>query len=135
MVLLFQQAEAQCPNGVRRFAHPDRMVMTEAEVKQAEALLDSIYVDDNPIPLNMGEVRRQLMFPNCAKDASMTSKIVIKLWVSTDGVPDAYLVKRGQDNCFCETSLQAAASIRFTPAHRAGKPVACWITIPFHFPK
>jgi len=74
-------------------------------------------------------------YPPLAKAAGVEGTVYMKLWVREDGKVETVKLQKGSgtDAGFEEAALRAATQFEFYPAMKNGKPVAVWVSIPFHF--
>ena len=85
---------------------------------------------------NRQEVQAALIreYPGVLRDAGVSGRVVVWLYVSDRGMVLDRRVSRASDNVqFDEAALRVATAIRFTPAENRGDPVAVWIEIPITF--
>jgi TonB family protein len=74
-------------------------------------------------------------YPELAKAAGVEGTVYVKIWIREDGKVEMAKLQKGSgtDAGFEEAALQAATQFEFHPAMKNGKPVAVWVSIPFHF--
>jgi len=74
-------------------------------------------------------------YPKIAQHAGIVATIWVKLQVDENGrVQDTQIQKSSGLNLgFEEAAMTAARSFEFAPAKLKNKPVATWISVPFHF--
>jgi protein TonB len=74
-------------------------------------------------------------YPELAKVAGVEGTVYVKIWIREDGKVETAKLQKGSgtDAGFEEAALQAATQFEFHPAMKNGKPVAVWVSIPFHF--
>jgi TonB family protein len=74
-------------------------------------------------------------YPELAKAAGVEGTVYVKIWIREDGKVEMAKLQKGSgtDTGFEEAALQAARQFEFQPAMKNGKPVAVWVSIPFHF--
>ena len=61
------------------------------------------------------------------------ANIFVRAWITKEGkVKRVYIIK-SSEKTFNKVCLEAAMKWKFSPATKKGKPVSCWISIPFRF--
>jgi periplasmic protein TonB len=110
-----------------------------AEVKPAEAPEKEPGVDEftlvqqEPQPVNLDDIKRNLKYPEVAKQAQIQGKVMVRILVNKEGVPIKHVVKRSPHDLLTKSCVDEIYKLRFKPAINAGKPVVCWVSIPFDF--
>jgi len=84
------------------------------------------------LPVAIREVKP--IYPQIAIDAGVEGPVTVYVLVGKNGrVLKAQLAERFQVPMLNESALAAARQWVFTPGYANGKPVACWMAIPFRF--
>ncbi len=97
--------------------------------------------DDNPDPSSFVAVEKnpepiQLVkpvYPEIAQRAGLTGMVVLRILVNKEGKPMKTLVMKADNDIFVDPAKEAAMKTLFTPAIQNGKPITCWVVIPFRF--
>lgn len=97
--------------------------------------------DDNPNPADFMPVEKnpepiQLVkpvYPEIAQRAGLTGLVVLRVLVNKEGKPMRTQVIKADNDLFVEPAKEAAMKTLFTPAIQNGKPITCWVNIPFRF--
>ncbi len=97
--------------------------------------------DDNPDPSTFQAVEKnpepiQLVkpvYPEIAQRAGLTGLVVLRVLVNKEGKPMRTAVIKADNEIFVEPAKEAAMKTLFTPAIQNGKPITCWVNIPFRF--
>ena len=92
-----------------------------------------VILDKEPVPLNLSELKALIGYPNEALHAGIDGQVLIRIMIDEQGEYLKYLILNDPHPILTNSVLQKIDSIRFTPAYQGGKPVKCWVTIPFHF--
>lgn len=88
-----------------------------------------IFVDEEPIPINMDEVSKCIGVP--VFDPDRSSFYVFRILVDAKGNYQKHLIIKG-DNSLLQTSIETCLlNLTFTPAIQEGRPIPFWINIPF----
>ncbi len=108
---------------------------------QDEAATDSSGVEGNevfeisdvhamPVLLNLSDVQPD--YPDVAKTAGLTGRVILKFKINVDGsVSDVHVLEG--DEIFRQPAIDAVTKFRYKPAERDGKSVPVWMTLPFSF--
>lgn len=90
-------------------------------------------LDVEPKPLNMIEVARTIEYPEVAKEAEITGKVVMRVKVGTDGSIEDHQVIKEVHPMLREAVEEKLYDLKFEPGVKDGKKVKAWVTIPFKF--
>lgn len=77
--------------------------------------------------------RANPVYPKEAVEKNLEGLVWLKVLVSDKGVPAKVEVLKSTERIFEQAASDAAWQFRFTPGKIKGKPVACWVSIPFKF--
>ena len=72
-------------------------------------------------------------YPELAKRTGLEGKVIVKMFVNTEGKVTRVVVLKSDAEVFNEPAIEAAKQFVFTPAYVNNKPVAVWISYPFQF--
>ncbi|MCE2440194.1 MAG: M56 family metallopeptidase, partial [Candidatus Latescibacteria bacterium] len=114
------------------FALPDQQeeAVTDNGRIEGNQVFDISDVHVTPVHLNPNNVRPD--YPDVAKEAGLTGRVILKFKVNVDGsVSDVHVLEG--DEIFRKPAMDAVAKFRYKPAQRDGNPVPVWITLPFQF--
>lgn len=108
-------------------------IKIEKEVKQQnDDNLDPsafVAVEKNPEPISLVKP----VYPEIAQRAGLTGLVVLRVLVNKEGKPMRTAVIKADNDIFVEPAKEAAMKTLFTPAIQNGKPITCWVNIPFRF--
>lgn len=80
-----------------------------------------------PTPLNLDSLKSHIRHPGiCAE-----GKVIVRVLLDTDGHYLKHNVLKTPHELWTNAVAAVLPMLRCTPAFIAGKPVKCWITIPF----
>lgn len=86
-----------------------------------------------PKAMNLNEISKNIGYPPTAKAAGIQGKIVFRVLVSPNGKYVKHIIVKKQHPLLVNACLKEVKKLEFSPAIQAGKPVACWVNIPFSF--
>lgn len=72
-------------------------------------------------------------YPEPALRAGLEGKVIVKMWVDTDGKVKKVVVLKSDFDIFNEPAIEAAKQFVFVPAYMNNEPVAIWVSYPFLF--
>lgn len=72
-------------------------------------------------------------YPEPARRAGLEGKVIVKMWVDSDGKVQKVRVLKSDAEIFNEPAIEAARQFVFTPAYLNNKPVAVWVSYPIRF--
>lgn len=107
-------------------------IKIEKEVKQADDNPNPdafVPVEKNPEPISLVKP----VYPEIAQRAGLTGLVVLRVLVNKEGKPMRTAVIKADNDIFIEPAKEAAMKTLFTPAIQNGKPITCWVNIPFRF--
>lgn len=94
---------------------------------------DFVFLDKEPAPVNMEDVKRLIGYPPLAVEAEIEGKVVVRVQVSTDGQYLKHVVIADPHPILTNEVAKFLSKIQFTPGIQSGKPIKVWVTIPFDF--
>lgn len=94
---------------------------------------DVILVDEDPKPLNLGEIYQAIGYPSKAKEAGIEGSVVVSVFVGENGEYLKHKIITHAHPLLSDPVDLEVKNLRFTPAMKAGQPVKVWINIPFKF--
>lgn len=90
------------------------------------------YSVNNPKPLNMYDVGKEMIYPEKAVKNQIEGKVEIDVFVDENG----NILKLGKisgPDVFFSEIYKIIWNLRFSPAIKDGIAVQCWVTVPFYF--
>ncbi len=127
---------------------PDEIVIAEtppepgissesAESSAADPSADNGGEQDADDFVTVEEMPRKLnnvvpLYPEMAERAGIEGSVDLKVLVGVNGTVDSVVVLDGP-KIFVDSAIDAAKRTRFSPAKYGGRPVACWVLMPFRF--
>jgi tetratricopeptide (TPR) repeat protein len=91
------------------------------------------FVQQEPEPLNLSEVRKRIVYPATAVEDNVQGTVVARVLVDTAGHYVRHkLVKRVAPDIDAAVE-KVLDELRFTPAIQDGEPVMFWLNLPFPF--
>ncbi|HEY0037041.1 MAG TPA: energy transducer TonB [Longimicrobium sp.] len=92
-------------------------------------------VERMPTLLNAQSLRIAMNreYPEWLKAGEARGTVVVRMRVSTEGVPEQVVVTSSTNPAFNEASLRAIRSVRFRPAALNGRPVAVPVELPLQW--
>jgi TonB family protein len=72
-------------------------------------------------------------YPEAALRAALEGRVIVKMWVDTDGRVKKVVVLKSDSDIFNEPAIEAAKQFVFVPAYMNNEPVAIWVSYPFLF--
>ncbi|MEM8898472.1 MAG: M56 family metallopeptidase [Bacteroidota bacterium] len=104
------------------------------EVKGDEADVNAYAaVDEEPFPVNMKEVQKAIGYPEAAREAKIEGNMMVRVLVNEEGKYSKHTVVKQVHPTLAEPVEAHISKLVFTPAIKDGKPIKCWINIPFNF--
>ncbi len=94
---------------------------------------DFIAVEQAPKPLNLGEIRSKIGYPQVARDADIEGDVVVRILVDKEGSYVRHVVLKDVHPTLQEAVEVEISNIRFAPAVNQGEEVAFWVNVPFAF--
>jgi TonB family protein len=94
---------------------------------------DFVQLDKEPKPLNMTEVAKAIGYPDEAKEAEITGKVIMRVKVDKKGSVTEHVVIKESHMVLREAVEEKLYDLKFEPGVKDGKKVNTWVTIPFRF--
>ncbi|MEZ4685342.1 MAG: TonB family protein [Bacteroidia bacterium] len=91
------------------------------------------FVDEEPQPTNMEEVRQLIGYPPEAVEQDIQGQVVVRMLVGEDGSYIRHKVIMQGDPILATAVEAQVAKLKFKPAISNGKPLKFWVNIPFAF--
>jgi TonB family protein len=102
------------------------------ETKVEKKVYQQFEVEKAPVAVNLGSVRGSMKYPEIAKANNIEGNVVVKVLVGPDGTVQSIGGISGPDVFYDEVKSKVM-NLTFTPALQNGKPVSCWVSVPFKF--
>lgn len=109
---------------------PEVLSVVEEEVPDVNAF---IFVEEEPKPINLDEVKSMIGYPTFARDAGIEGRVIIRVLVDEMGQYMKHKVINQVHPALTEACEKQIVKLRFTPAIQGGTPIKFWINIPFNF--
>ncbi|RMG18094.1 MAG: TonB family protein [Bacteroidetes bacterium] len=106
------------------------------EVIQAEPEPDInafIFAEEEPKPINMGDIQKAIGYPQIARDAGIEGVVVVRVLVDELGNYSRHKVINQVHPILTKAVEEHVNKLKFTPAIQGGKPIKFWVNIPFNF--
>jgi|CryGeyStandDraft_6_1057127.scaffolds.fasta_scaffold62696_1 TonB family protein len=117
-------------------SHAQQTSATQESIGKLPAVVPPDFIPsfEQPVPIKTAFP----VYPEEAKRDSVEGTVWLKVLVDSMGTPVyAKVAKLKQSvpvrNFFDRPTLDAVMKFRFRPAMEKGRPVACWVVIPFRF--
>lgn len=92
-----------------------------------------ISVDEDPEPVNLGEIYKAIGYPAKAKEAGIQGNVIVRVLVGENGEYLRHKIVTNTHPLLSNSVDLQVKNLRFTPAMKAGQPVKVWINLPFRF--
>lgn len=100
--------------------------------KQPEPPLAAQY-EKLPQAKNINRIRRRMDYPKRLLATGKEGEVLCAVRVDEDGKYMEHSILKSSDPLFTAEVEKYIKDLKFKPAQKDGKPVACWISIPFKF--
>lgn len=101
----------------------------ESEFNPASAQV----MEKEPAPLNLQEVMGRMSYPPTMKKKKIEGKVVIRVYVDINGKVIKHVILKPLHPEADAQIVELVYLLRFTPAIQEGKPIKCWVTMPFDY--
>ncbi|MEM6344302.1 MAG: TonB family protein [Bacteroidota bacterium] len=92
-----------------------------------------IFVDEEPKPTNLSEVRQAIGYPEMAIQQNLQGNVVVRVLVDTTGDYLDHSVIASAHPVLGKAVEDRIAELKFSPAILKNKPIRFWVNIPFNF--
>ena len=104
-----------------------------AQQASVPGINEFIFVEKEPVPINLNEVRQKIVYPEEAVEQGIAGTVVARVLFDTAGVYVRHKIVNEVDPSL-RTAVEAELSnLSCEPAIQDGKPVMYWMNIPFPF--
>jgi protein TonB len=114
----------------------EEKTIEKTEKKEKEEVKKEIYkefeVEKPPECVNLAQVRASMKYPEIAREAGVSGKVIAKVVVGPDGSVLKVRIVSGPE-VFHSEVMDKAMNLQFTPGLQNGKPVKVEVTVPFNF--
>lgn len=100
---------------------------------QVPDINEFIYVQQEPEPLNLPDVRKRILYPATAVEDNVQGTVVARVLVDTAGHYVQHKLVRKVAPDIDAAVEEVLDELRFTPAIQDGRPVMYWLNLPFPF--
>ncbi len=96
---------------------------------------DEIFIDvsEEPVPVNMEEIRKAIGYPQQAIDAGIEGTVMLRILVDKSGNYVKHKVVNTINPILSRACEAQMSKLHFTPAIQGNKPVYFWVNVPFRF--
>ncbi|MDX1907637.1 MAG: energy transducer TonB [Bacteroidia bacterium] len=105
---------------------------SEGETRYPQ-MLEYVYVDTEPVPVNLPAVRRQIGYPPQAFVGKVEGKVYARVLVDTEGRFVDSRIIRSAHPVLTQAVEPYLPELRFTPAYRAAKETPYWVNVAIEF--
>lgn len=102
--------------------------------KKAEPDINAfIFAEEEPKPVNMGDIQKAIGYPQIARDAGIEGNVVVRVLVDELGRYKRHKIINQVHPILTKSVEKHINKLKFTPAIQGGKPIPFWVNIPFNF--
>lgn len=94
---------------------------------------DFVFVDQEPVPQNMGAVRDSIGYPQIAADSGIQGTVIARVLVNKEGKYVKHKIISKTDSILNTSVNNYISQLSFTPAVLEGNSIAFWVNVPFIF--
>lgn len=102
-------------------------------VEQVPDINAFIFAEEEPVPVNMEEIKKMIGYPQLARDAGIEGQVVIRVLVDKNGNYARHRIINQVHPILAKACEEQLHKLKFTPAIQGGKPIQFWVNIPFNF--
>lgn len=110
----------------------ERIETREERKVDQNKVFQQFEVEKAPSPVNLAAVRSSMRYPEIARSSGIEGRVTVRVLVGTSGSVERVGSVSGPDVFHNEVSSKVM-SLQFTPALQNGRPVRCWVSVPFNF--
>jgi protein TonB len=108
-------------------------VIVAEPIEKEPAISEFILVEEEPVPINLEEVKGLIGYPQVARDAGIQGRVVIRILVDETGKYRKHRVINTVHPILTQACEEQIKKLAFTPAIQGGKPIKFWVNVPFNF--
>jgi protein TonB len=105
----------------------------EMIIEQEPDINDFIFAEEEPKPVNMGDIQKLIGYPQIARDAGIEGNVVVRVLVDKNGNYSKHKIITQVHPILTKAVEEHIRKLKFTPAIQGGKPIKFWVNIPFNF--
>lgn len=105
----------------------------EVIVDNDPGINDFVSVEQEPVPVNINDIKSLIGYPQIARDAGIQGQVVVRVLVDKTGNYDRHKVVKSVHPILDEAVQAHLSKLKFTPAIQGGRPIKFWVNIPFNF--
>ncbi|MEM7656195.1 MAG: TonB family protein [Bacteroidota bacterium] len=103
-------------------------------IVEKEPSIDAfIFAEQEPQVVNLEEVKRQIGYPDLARDAAIEGTVVARILVGVKGEYREHRIINSPHPMLSKSVERQLNQLAFAPAVQGGKPTPFWVNIPFQF--
>lgn len=92
-----------------------------------------IFVNEEPVPTNLNEVRKAIGYPQEAIDQNLEGTVIVRVLVDKAGNYRKHAIVKEVSPLLSAAIEPVLSQLKFTPAKVGDEPVMYWMNIPFPF--
>lgn len=92
-----------------------------------------VLLEKEPTALNLNAVKKNIGYPQIAKDAGIEGSVVVRILVDKNGDYRDHRIIKPVHPILSKEVEAHLKELKFTPGIQSGKPIKVWVTIPFQF--
>lgn len=92
-----------------------------------------IFVQEEPKPVNLADIKKLVGYPQIARDAGIQGDVVLRILVDEKGRYVKHKVIKQAHPILAQACEAQINKLSFTPAIQGGKPIKFWVNVPFKF--
>ena len=92
-----------------------------------------ISVDEEPVAVNIDDIKSLIGYPQLAADADVEGVMVARILVDKLGNYKKHIVIRDAHPLLQDEVEKHLSKLKFTPAIQGGRPISFWVNVPFRF--
>jgi TonB family protein len=94
---------------------------------------NDVFLEVEPVPLNMADIRQEIGYPNLARDAGISGQVIFRVLVGKDGKLLEYKIIKDAHPILRQAVEKEIMNLRFSPGIIKSKATKFWVNIPFSF--
>lgn len=94
---------------------------------------DFVFLDEEPEPLNLEDVKAMIGYPKEAKEQGITGTVIARILVNEKGDSSRYILVKKVHKSLYEAVEEHVFKLKFSPALKDKKPILFWTNIQFRF--
>ena len=109
---------------------PEIYLFEEPDLKEFSCIF---ITEEEPVPLNLDEVRKMIGYPEIALKAEIEGIVIVQVFIDKHGVYKKHKILKDPQPILTEAVETHIEKLRFEPAHIGGKALSGIVNIPFIF--